>query len=34
MEIAITAEDNIVDTVKEPSLNHYVKSGVSKKEEG
>ena len=31
MAIAITGADNIVDTIKEPSLNHYVKSGVSKK---
>ena len=31
--IAITGADNIMDTIKEPLLNHYVMSGVSKKEE-
>ena len=30
---SITRANNIEDTVKEPSLNHYVMSGVSKNKE-
>ena len=31
-KIVITEADTIMDTIKEQSLNHYVMSGVSKKE--